>query len=462
MKAITSKLKSDHDVEIFVFNDNLYLIGNTRALSQSSYHQVREQKHALTKQLRNCPLSFEMNFCQRSMALDEILRPNRASNSIFVPINPTLDISEDAIRSTASAIHHRYPLLTSRVQIDDDRFTFHLDRNVSCLSFRLDNRRYLTQQEFVNAYESYAHILFESALCFIVGAKVGGRRQWGLWLHHIVADAPFIAHLLAIVRQSIEQSRQLSVTPDFDFLQQNWYIEQRHKESRHDSIVFWRRVADRYRGNVLASSELPLTEGVTTHTWHVDSEVGAAIKSKVNGGRLSLLSIFCAALAFGLTQYFPGSKVLALTTFTLRVPLNAEVCSGFYTTLLPFVLKHSEPVLIGNQETIVELNNRLRDTFDHGVLPLEEVLDLINVEAMALISIVNMVHFDDSSPIADDFFVLENRVSVRKPLVLTVAETRGTPTEITVAGCLPHAWVKSVLSALEAYVLNLISFSERC
>ncbi|MFX7067706.1 hypothetical protein ABTI02_20035, partial [Acinetobacter baumannii] len=74
------------------------------------------------------------------------------------------------------------------------------------------------------------HSLFERGLLRLFHGRCGGRARWGVWLHHLVADADFASVLLARLAVLNADPTTEAAAPEFGFLQQQWRLERQLRE----------------------------------------------------------------------------------------------------------------------------------------------------------------------------------------------------------------------------------------
>ncbi|MDE9504661.1 hypothetical protein, partial [Xenorhabdus bovienii] len=71
----------------------------------------------------------------------------------------------------------------------------------------------------------------------VVYARCGKDIRWGIWLHHLIADADFVQTLLSRVQVWLKTAAWPE--PDLDFIQQIWVLEQQIIVHRERLQTFW-------------------------------------------------------------------------------------------------------------------------------------------------------------------------------------------------------------------------------
>jgi hypothetical protein len=450
LKRIKQKLEVN-DICIFSHQGNIYIHGNTDLVEEDDLQLIREQKSEFLRLLENTPLMFEMNACQRSMVLEEIFKDNRKINSSFILLNPNRVVGFEDMRKVLSKLYEKYPLLASKVVINGDKFLFKICEKNELPELQIDPKHYDSKSEFAAKFSEYEKSVFDPALMHIFGAYVDEKIQWGIWTHHIVTDAPFMSEFLLSVYHCIEG--EIDTTPDFGFLEQNWYINRLANDVYEDASVYWAKKASDFSKNILQPEEFDFSKEFHERKWKIPKCVGKKIASSLNYSKISSIAFFGLVIANALGDTYPGRVLHALTTFSLRKISSSKPCAGFYTNLLPLSLnttQNSEPIM---GSTLCQLNEDIQSAFDYGWIPYEQICEWVGVKRESVCLIINLIRFEEViNEIPNNYFEAAGPGKSRTPLKLTVIENSDGPFELIVSGTVSHKILDLISNNFEKIV----------
>ncbi len=230
----------------------------------------------------------------------------------------------------------------------------------------------------------------------VVHGRCGGRARWGVWLHHLVADADFASVLLARLAVLNADPTTEAAAPEFGFLQQQWRLERQLRERRTRLEDYWSERGEAFRE--LAS--LPWAERAS----HCEDFRLAATPGD---GEAALLTRLACALALALASQGATGKVLALTPVSLRSRRGTAV-SGCWLNLVPLLL---------DAATAEDTFERHRlEAFEHSLLPAEAIAEragLRYADAQVMINVIDQ-------PFRSAGFIHRPTLKSRLPLTLTL------------------------------------------
>lgn len=456
MEKLLATLR-DRQVQIFRHGDRLVLHGATTAVDASLRNALLTAKSALLSELADGGL-FEMNVCQRSMVLDELFRYNLTGNSIFLPLDHARDHDPAVMRQFADDLHRRFPLLGAAAELDGERFCFRIS-GVPAPRLVEDPRPHGGIGDFVEDWTHRAHSMFDAPLAQVVSGIAAGRRCWGLWMHHAVADAPFIDHIVSLLRGVLQRGERFEGAPDFNFLQQNALIARQTAAAAGRSESYWRACASSLgRQATRDTVPIPTAETVSTVEWTLPKASTERLARALRATQASSLALYSVALGVALDAAGWGGNRVALTTFSMRHLVPGPACSGFYTTLMPFGLAAPAP---GSSSTaaVRDAAVALRAGFDHALMPPERISELASIDPHAVVAILNLLRVDDDPTPAPPtglpdapLFLAGSGDKLRRPLKLTLIESPQGPRGAIFSARLSPDHLRQVAGAMRAFV----------
>ena len=412
---------------------------------------------------------FEMNFCQRSMVLDQLLRGDGAANNIFLPLDPTRALTDDQVRQVARWLHRRYPLMRAKVDLRGERFGFLLE-GLAPDPVEEDPRAHDSLDAFVLAQRDRERSLFDGPLARVVSGHAGGLRCRGLWVHHIVADGDFLQALMAEVGQALSgRGAMEDPSPDLSFARTNRRLLERHRTAAGACDDYWLAQAQRIgRTATGKTGALVAREDLRTLTWQLDPAEASALGQRLHALRASTLALFVVGLGRGMARAGMDGPHVALSTLSLRQAIGGPTGCGFYTTLVPMRLADetasAQDVMSGIGGTVRRVAADLRETFDQAWTPLERMLELADVDRDAIVAIVNLVHLPaqprDDAAEADSIFLPMEAEQVRRPIKLTIVESDQGVRSVTLTGRLHEAVLERIFHELRQVARELRSGGE--
>jgi hypothetical protein len=463
MDSTLEQLESRAGVTAFAFRGDIYLHGATDALTEGDRAWLRAGKERFLAELGRRPLLFALNPFQRSMVIGELVTGNVVANSMFYLLTRYADVAAAAMRSALAQLAWRHPLLGARVVLRDEQFCFEIREDPGeDAMIHVDQEDCATDANLGQRYLFRPRSVLEQGLFQAVCARVAGRPRWGVWLHHVLADAQAVDGLLADLGRALD-GEALDPAPDFTFLQQDWEYQRSLNITRPADEAFWRRFEQGRRGPRLTAADLPLGPDVCVHRWDLPRPLALRLHAATQRHQISTLALFAAALRDAVGTSWSGRDLLVLTTLSLR---NLEVSpagTGFFVNLVPFVLPAAR--LAGNAEDpggVRSLDHHLRSVLEHAALPLEETLAMSGVDRAELNVLINVV--DQRLARSLDIASHASERKVRRPLTLTVFLRPGG--EITVAlstrlpGALTSTLGQAIARALERLAAALGPSSE--
>jgi amino acid adenylation domain-containing protein len=436
-------------VRLFQFRGELYLVGDTAGLDEACLPWLAARHRQTVAALAGEALMCELNPFQRSMALDELINGNLAGNSMFYQLRPAAPWSNARLQRASDAIHRRHPLLNARVSLEGERFVFLLDEAAPLPAPIIDPAGYADEAAFRQRYLHHRHSVFERGFLRLVRAEAGGRPVFGLWLHHVVADAHFIDRLLSELRAALEEGVDWGEA-DFSFAQQNWQIARRLERGRDAARRYWAGLRPR-----LESIGVDMPPELTERTCLAERDCAAsragALLSWAVARKQGLLPVFATLLQRVCEGTLAWRPRLISTTCTQRDGGISPDGAGCYINLLPLALERTEGA-VGT--AIAAAGREVLQAMAAGGLPYEELAEAcggLGGKSAVLINIVEE-RLDHPHGWAESC----NQLKVRRPLTLTAFLRGGRLAKLTLAGRLPPQTLAALLDGLLAACESLV------
>ncbi|MEN3031632.1 amino acid adenylation domain-containing protein [Chromobacterium amazonense] len=436
-------------VRLFQYGGDLFLAGETAGVAPECLSWLAARHRQAVAALAGRPLECELNPFQRSMALDELINGNLDGNSMFYQLRPALPWSDEGLRRASDAIHRRHPLLNARVSLEGERFVFLLDEGASAPEPIFDEAGYANEEAFRRRYLHHPHSVFERGYLRLVRAEAAGKPVFGLWLHHVAADAHFIGRLLPELRAVLESGGDCGEA-DFSFAQQNWRIAHRLESGRDEARRYWAGLRPRL-DNMGADMPPRLAE----QTCMAERDCAASRAGKLLNWAVSrqqgLLPVFAALLQRVCERTLSWRPRLVSTTCTQRDAGISPDGAGCYINLLPLALDRTD----GSIETAIAAAGReALHAMAAGCLPYEELAEACGGLGGKSAVLINIVEERQDHP--DGWAESCNQLKVRRPLTLTVFLRAERLARLTLAGRMPPQTLESLLDGLLAACDSLL------
>lgn len=284
------------EVRYHWFREHLVVVGDWHRLSPSERDRLRHQPmpDEAAQSLR-----VDLSPWSCGMVFSELLGADltRFGLCYLAPAEvPASDLTRLGRR-----LREEFPLLDSQVDSGAEGFELVVHGQPE-ESPALEVGPFADENALIAALLQRPHSLFERGLLRLFHGRCGGRARWGVWLHHLVADADFASVLLARLAVLNADPTTEAAAPEFGFLQQQWRLERQLRERRTRLEDYWSERGEAFRE--LAS--LPWAERAS----HCEDFRLAATPG---GGEAALLTRLACALALALASQGATGKVLALT-----------------------------------------------------------------------------------------------------------------------------------------------------
>ncbi len=378
------------EVRYHWFREHLVVVGNWHRLSPSERDRLRHQPmpDEAAQSLR-----VDLSPWSCGMVFSELLGADltRFGLCYLAPAEvPASDLTRLGRR-----LREEFPLLDSQVDSGAEGFELVVHGRPE-ESPALEVGPFADENALIAALLQRPHSLFERGLLRLFHGRCGGRARWGVWLHHLVADADFASVLLARLAVLNADPTTEAAAPEFGFLQQQWRLERQLRERRTRLEDYWSERGEAFRE--LAS--LPWAERAS----HCEDFRLAATPG---GGEAALLTRLACALALALASQGATGKVLALTPVSLRSRRGTAV-SGCWLNLVPLLL---------DAATAEDTFERHRlEAFEHSLLPAEAIAEragLRYADAQVMINVIDQ-------PFRSAGFIHRPTLKSRLPLTLTL------------------------------------------
>lgn len=458
MNNLIESLQNVCGLHFFKFDDKIVFYGDTSIFDESLQQTLVEHKDAMLSALPEGGGQVEMNFCQRSMALDDLYQGSGSRNSVVLLLSAAYVIDEPTVRGTIDWLCRCYPLLDAEAEIDGERFCFRIQSRPSTQRVVIDQRDYETEKEFVTAQEQNPCCLFEGGLLKMIGGIINGKRRWALCLHHAVFDGPFLTHLLGLLAGAITARHQPDIEADFNFIQQNWHLEQTARASREEMESYWRQQRALFSEADLTTSNFrPLEPEVCTVNWELGKDLSAQLMTALESSQSSMLDLSFAAFAHGLAVDSPKRSFVALTTLSLRSDTGTTPCSGFFTNLVPILLQPGSEECESSSplQVVSRIGAKLREAFDHGLLPYEQIRDLACIDHSAPLAIINLLPREEPSAVAKyrGLIVEPAQDKIRRPFKLTIVGSPRSEWMLSLSSSLSKTRLTEILDRMKDFIL---------
>ncbi|EBI5032915.1 hypothetical protein DO225_16645 [Salmonella enterica] len=337
------------------------------------------------------PLPWWLN----AIALSEMISDDCAQFGLFWLAPADLLPSSNQLHDLLNGLYHTFPLLDSHVAWSSEGPELHIYATHPVHKPECLNRlHYPDTHAFIRHQLQHPHSVFKRGMLRLVRARCGEEERWGIWLHHLIADADFMPHLLS--RATAWLKTGVWPEPDLHFVQQIWKLNQLASSQHARLQQFWRAQEAVFSQLMPLPQREMLPESITQTFTLPDSP--------------HTFTRIALALAKTLSQLNIPGPHLAVTPVTLR-RTGQIACSGCYINLLPVLLDD------GQDENRFEI---LRQAWlEHAALSQEEIASLSGVSYRQALVMINMV---DISPEVSGFSQHPELCS-RKPITLTLMRT---------------------------------------
>jgi amino acid adenylation domain-containing protein len=437
----------------FQFRGDLFLVGDTAGLDAACLSWLAARHRQTVAALAGPAVECELNPCQRSMALDELINGNLDGNSMFYQLRPGVPWSDEQLRRASDTIHRRHPLLNARVELAGERFVFLLAEDAPLPAPICDTAGYADEEAFRHRYLHYRHSVFEHGYLRLVRAEVAGRPVFGLWLHHVAVDGHCIGRLLSELRAALDDGVD-GGDADFSFAQQNWQIARR-LESGHDAAWrYWHGLRPRLEG---MGVDLPPGPSERTCLAECDCATSrvVALPAWAVSRRQGLLPVFATLLSRVCAAVLSWRPQLVFTTCSLRDAGISPDGTGCYINVLPLLLERSDGEI---GAAIASAGRETLQAMAAACLPYEELTEACGGLAGKSAALINIV--DESPDLPHGWAESCNQLKVRRPLTLTVFLCAGRLARLTLAGRLPTQTLAALLDGVVAAGESLLAEEE--
>ncbi|MDV5139672.1 hypothetical protein [Chimaeribacter arupi] len=424
MNALLAQL-SQRQIYCLPFGRQLIVYGQWQHLDEADHQRLQREKNQLAtadSAVTVLPLPCWLN----SMVLSEALSGDETQFGLFYLAPAPVEPEPARLQQLLSGLYQTFPLLNSAVAWGDDGPELHLFTSpyegapeYADATHYSGITRYSDADAFIRAQLLHPHSVFERGMLRVVCARCGDRMRWGIWLHHLVADADFVQVLLARVQGWLETGTWPE--PDLHFIQQIWTLEQQ-LAAHHDRLrAFWREQAPTFSTRVAPPARALVPESPAVRFTLPDSP--------------DLFTRVTLSLARALSALALPGPHLAVTPVTLR-RVGQQVSSGCYINLLPVLL---------DEQYEAEAFNRLRLSWlEHALLPQEEITALCGLNYRDAIVMINLIDT------ALDTAGFEHRPEFRsrKPITLTLSRGEAGQRQVTLTTRWGDAFSRALQHAL--------------
>lgn len=383
---------SKRDIYCQPLHGRLVVFGQWQRLTVQERAALAQQKAALLAQADNewrTPLPAWLN----AIVLGEMMSGDLTQYGLFFLAVGGAPEDEQRLTQLGAALYRAFPLLASNVAWDGEQPEW-------CVSTRPaaylpeEAGEYADDEAFIQAQLVRPHSVFQRGMLRIVTARCAGERRWGIWLHHLVADADFIRVLLPLAQRWLQDGEMAA--PDFSFIQLQWRLG-RTLALQHSRLQrFWRGQAALFAALTPWEETLPAVTPTTTgQTFDLPAGRGGA-------------TLVAQALAQALRQQGIGGPLLAVAPVTLRRGDGGAAASGCYINLIPLVLDAGC--------SAAEFESRRRSWLEHALLPQEEIAEAAGVNYRRALVMLNII----DRPATPPAFRHSPEQRSRKPITLTL------------------------------------------
>ncbi len=214
------------EVRYHWFREHLVVVGDWHRLSPSERDRLRHQPmpDEAAQSLR-----VDLSPWSCGMVFSELLGADltRFGLCYLAPAEvPASDLTRLGRR-----LREEFPLLDSQVDSGAEGFELVVHGQPE-ESPALEVGPFADENTLIAALLQRPHSLFERGLLRLFHGRCGGRARWGVWLHHLVADADFASVLLARLAVLNADPTTEAAAPEFGFLQQQWRLERQLRTGR--------------------------------------------------------------------------------------------------------------------------------------------------------------------------------------------------------------------------------------
>jgi len=370
--------------------NSLLVFGRWNSLTPIEYEQLSQKKSDILAQLDTTwylPLPPWLN----SMVVGELISESLSQYGLFYLAPDELVDDEARLFKLSHELYQTYPLLGSYVVWQDTGLALAFDDTlpppaVNTLSIDFDDI-----ESFIAHQLDYEHSVFNHGMLRIFRARCGQKMRWGIWLHHLVADADFVLQLLKVVQNLIK--REIAPAVDYSFLQQIWRLNNRLSTQRTQLLVAWEE-----KRNWLSSAK----------AWSLDYENSTPVSFDVTlSGEENAFARAALKLAEAISCCEIEGPVLALTPVSLRYPMDYPV-SGCYVTLIPLLLEAGC--------SISSFQKHHSDGLENALLPQEDITNQTGVDYSQARVMINLIE----NPLEFTPFIHQPHLRNRKAITLTL------------------------------------------
>ncbi|PHM60712.1 hypothetical protein Xsto_03739 [Xenorhabdus stockiae] len=372
------------------FGRQLIIYGQWQSLDKEERSWLHQEKERIINSENNSsvlPLPCWLN----AIVLSEMISSDCSQFGLFYLAPDSISPEPSRLKSLLEGLYRTFPLLNSAVEWGDSGLTLRLFTSpYNGEPEYKGSVQYSDVQAFIREQLQHPHSVFERGMLRIVCAHCGKELRWGIWLHHLIADADFVQKLLFHVQTWLKTA--MWPEPDLNFIQQIWMLEQQLVVHRKRLQAFWSDQKTLFSTLAPPPSRELLSEKTQSFTLPDEPQIFTHVTL--------LLSRALAKLNINGPQ-------LAVAPVTLR-RMEHNVSSGCYVNLLP--------VLLDAHYEATEFNRLRLLWLEHALLPQEEITALSGLDYRDAIVMINFI----GTSIETEGFQHHPEFRSRKPITLTL------------------------------------------
>ncbi|WP_273583151.1 hypothetical protein [Xenorhabdus sp. PR6a] len=327
------------------------------------------------------------------MVISEVISENNAQFGLFF-LAPTEILPERSqLHDLLHGLYKAFPLLDSQVVWGDTGLELHIFTTPKVYEPDYsDITVYSDPTAFIRHQLQHEHSVFQRGMLRIICARCGNNMRWGIWLHHLIADADFVQLLLSRVNAWLETG--LWPEPDLHFIQQFWVLNHAMTSQHSYLSQYWRSQKNIFRA--LSSQQQR----------EIQPESSPLTFTLPNSSRF--FTHIALALAHALDTLGFSGPYLAVTPVTLRPKMGQNISSGCYINLIPVLLDANLDVNTFDAQRLSWL--------EHALLPQEGIAEQCGVDYKQALVMINLIDI----PLDTFGFQHHPEFRSRKPITLTL------------------------------------------
>ncbi|MBD1228601.1 hypothetical protein [Xenorhabdus griffiniae] len=397
MNEIFEKL-SQRQIYCLPFGNRLVIYGQWQQLDQEERSWLQQGKEQLLTSYSDSSCILPLPCWLNAMVLSEIISGDCSQFGLFYLAPDSIPPESSKLKNLIEGLYRTFPLLNSAVEWGDSGLELRLFTSpYNAEPEYQESVRYADAQAFIREQLQHSHSVFKRGMLRVVYARCGKDMRWGIWLHHLVADADFVQTLLSRVQVWLKTAAWPE--PDLDFIQQIWVLEQQITVHRERLQTFWRNQKTFFSTLAMPPiRELLPESSLMSFTLHDEPQ---------------MVTRMILSLSRTLAKLNINGPQLAITPVTLRRIGRRNTGSGCYVNLLP--------ILLDARYEVTEFDQLRLSWLEHAQLPQEEITSLCELNYRDAIVMINFI----DTPIVMEGFQHHPEFRSRKPITITV--THGEP-----------------------------------